>query len=65
MPTTTALCQPRPAGKPWPFAEAADFLGVCEKSLRRLAKANQLRVTRIGEGRVLIPDTEVRRLAGE
>jgi excisionase family DNA binding protein len=54
----------RPVGKPWGVAEAADFLGVSVRSLWRLIDVQAVRVARLGR-RVLVPDTEVRRLAGE
>jgi len=54
----------RPTGKPWGVAEAADFLGISTRTLWRLIDARDVKVTRLGR-RVLVPDTEVRRLAGE
>jgi excisionase family DNA binding protein len=53
----------RAAGKPWSVGEAAQFLGVSERSLWRLIDAKEVKVARLGR-RVLVPDTEVRRLAG-
>jgi excisionase family DNA binding protein len=54
----------RPDGKPWGVSEAADFLGISTRTLWRLIDANDVKVTRLGR-RVLVPDSEVRRLAGE
>ena len=53
----------RPAGKPWGVLEAAEFLGISTRTLWRLIDARDVKVTRLGR-RVLVPDTEVRRLAG-
>jgi len=53
----------RPAGKPWGVAEAATFLGISARTLWRLIDARDVKVTRLGR-RVLVPDAEVRRLAG-
>jgi excisionase family DNA binding protein len=63
--TETAINPVRPLGKPWSLREAADFLGVSERTLGRMAEENKLRVTRIGtgRGRVLIPDAELKRVA--
>jgi excisionase family DNA binding protein len=54
----------RPAGKPWAVAEAAGFLGISARTLWRLIDARNVKVARVGR-RVLVPDSEVRRLAGE
>lgn len=54
----------RPAGKPWAVAEAADFLGISTRTLWRLIDARDVKVSRLGR-RVLVPDSEVRRLAGQ
>ncbi|HKA06082.1 MAG TPA: helix-turn-helix domain-containing protein [Gemmataceae bacterium] len=51
-------------GKPWKVAHAADFLGISARTLWRLIDAREVKVARLGR-RVLIPDSEVRRLAGE
>jgi len=51
-------------GKPWSVAHAADFLGISARTLWRLIDARDVKVTRLGR-RVLVPDSEVRRLAGE
>jgi excisionase family DNA binding protein len=53
----------RPTGKPWGVAEAAEFLGISTRTLWRLIDARDVKVTRLGR-RVLVPDAEVRRLAG-
>jgi excisionase family DNA binding protein len=60
--TATAAPADRPAGKPWPVVEAADFLGISERTLWRLIDARDVKVTRLGR-RVLVIDSEVRRLA--
>jgi hypothetical protein len=54
----------RAPGKPWSLLEAAQFIGICEKTLCRRIKANEVRVIRLG-ARVLVPDAEVRRLSGQ
>lgn len=54
----------RIAGKPWSVTDASDFLGISTRTLWRMIDAKEVRVTRIAR-RVLIPDAEVRRLAGE
>jgi excisionase family DNA binding protein len=54
----------RPAGKPWAVAEAAGFLGNSTRTLWRLIDTRDVKVARVGR-RVLVPDSEVRRLAGE
>jgi excisionase family DNA binding protein len=54
----------RPCGKPWAVGEAAGFLGISPRTLWRLIDAGDVKVTRVGR-RVLVPDNEVRRLAGE
>jgi excisionase family DNA binding protein len=52
-------------GQPWSLAQAAEFLGVSPRTITRLAESGRLRLVRIGlgRGRVLVPDSEVRRLA--
>jgi excisionase family DNA binding protein len=47
------------------LADAAEFLGVSPRTITRLAESGRLRLVRIGlgRGRVLVPDSEVRRLA--
>jgi excisionase family DNA binding protein len=57
----------RSPGRPWSLIEAAEFLHVSTKTLTRLADAGRLKLIRIGtsaRGRILISDSEVRRLAG-
>jgi excisionase family DNA binding protein len=54
----------RPVGKPWAVGAAAEFLGISTRTLWRLIDAHNVKVTRLGR-RVLVPDAEVRRLAGE
>jgi excisionase family DNA binding protein len=55
----------RAPGRPWSLADAAEFLGVSQRTLTRLAEDGRLRLVRIGvgRGRVLVPDAEVQRLA--
>ena len=53
----------RTPGAPWSIPEAAVFLTVSERHLYRLLGANKVRSVRLGRRR-LIPDAEVRRLAG-
>ncbi|MBA4192363.1 MAG: DNA-binding protein [Planctomycetaceae bacterium] len=52
-----------PVGSPWSLIDAATYLGVSRRHLHRLIDAGRVRVTRIGR-RVLVPDSEVRKLAG-
>jgi excisionase family DNA binding protein len=59
-----ATVPPREPGRPWPIAEAAEFLCVSERHLARLGKAGKVRLLRFGR-RVLLSDAEVRRLATE
>jgi excisionase family DNA binding protein len=61
-----ALTQTRPPGQPWTLREAADFLQVSERTITRLIEAEKVKSVRLGlaRGRVLIPDAEIRRLAG-
>jgi excisionase family DNA binding protein len=54
----------RQAGKPWSVAEASQFLGISARTLWRMIDTKEVRVARIGR-RVLVPDSSVRRLAGE
>jgi excisionase family DNA binding protein len=63
--TATKPTTAREAGRPWPLLEAAEYLNVSTRTLTRLAEADQLRLVRLGlgRGRVLVPDSEVRRLA--
>jgi excisionase family DNA binding protein len=62
---TTAALPAREPGRPWPIAEAAQYLSVSSKTLTRLAAAGKLKLIRIGtgRGRVLVPDAELRRIA--
>lgn len=66
MPTPTGVTPgtARPPGKPWDVSEAAEYLRVSTRHLRRLIDAEQVRVIRIGR-RVLLADAEVRRIAAE
>jgi excisionase family DNA binding protein len=64
MPTATMIptATVRPPGAPWSMSEAATYLQVSVRHLQRMADAGHAKSIRIGK-RVLIPDTEVRRLA--
>jgi len=51
-----------------PLKDAADFLNVTDRTLRRWAAAGRLRVLKTsagGSGRVLVPRTELVRILGE
>jgi excisionase family DNA binding protein len=61
-PTTTATT--RPAGKPWTLPEAADFLGVHLRTLRRAIDMNKAKPIRFGR-KVMLSDATVRKLAEE
>jgi excisionase family DNA binding protein len=58
---TTDPTTDRPPGKPWRYAEAAEFLGVSKSTLER-AVANGI-VRTVTLGRPAIPDSELRRIA--
>jgi excisionase family DNA binding protein len=51
-----------PIRKPWPIADAARFLDLSDRHLRRLLDLGLVRDIRFGRRR-LIPDAEVRRIA--
>jgi hypothetical protein len=51
-----------PPGAPWSVADAASFLGISARHLNRLLRGSRVLGDRIGR-RVLLPDSEVRRLA--
>ena len=61
---TEQTTEGRPEGAPWVMRDAWEFLGVGERTFRRMASDGRIRVIRIG-GKPMIPDTEVRRLAAE
>jgi excisionase family DNA binding protein len=63
MPTMTEAI--RAPGRPWGLREAAEYLGVSERTITRLAEAGKLKLIRLGtgRGRVLVPDAELHRLA--
>jgi excisionase family DNA binding protein len=63
--TVTEPIPTRPPGQPWPLALAAQYLDVSPKTIMRMAEAGKLKILRlgIGRGRVLIPDSELRRIA--
>ncbi len=52
----------REVGRPWELLELAQHLHVSKKTLERAIKAGKLKSIRIGR-RVLVPDSEARRLA--
>lgn len=52
----------RPAGQPWSMDAAAEFLQVCRRTLDNYVRKGHLKAIRIGT-RVLLPDSEVRRIA--
>lgn len=47
---------------PWPLADAARQLGVSRRTLERRIADGAIRAIRVG-ARVLLPDSEVRRIA--
>jgi excisionase family DNA binding protein len=55
---------PREPGRPWPIAEAAEYLCISERHLARLGKAGKVKLLYFGR-RVLVSDAEVKRLATE
>lgn len=55
----------RPAGKPWPFAEAATHLGVTVKHLRYLADSGKVAAIRLGKRKRVISDREMTRVCRE
>jgi excisionase family DNA binding protein len=59
---SSPLPPPRPPGAPWRVADAATFLDVSLRHLRRLLATSQVKSIRLGRRR-LIPDAEVQRLA--
>lgn len=61
----TTLPANRPAGKPWDFAEGADYLGISSKHPRYLADVGKVASIKLGERRRLIPDREIRRIEKE
>ena len=63
-PVTIRPTSTRPAGSPWPIADAAAFLTISGRHLHRLLDAGKVRSVRLGRRR-LIPDSEVQRLARE
>jgi excisionase family DNA binding protein len=57
----------RAPGKPWSLSDAATYLGVSKRTITRMAEAGRVRLLRLGtgRGRVLLPDSELRRIATE
>jgi excisionase family DNA binding protein len=51
-------------GAPWEVDAAADYLSVSAKHVRRLIADGRIRAIRVGV-RVLVPDTELQRVANE
>ncbi len=51
-------------GAPWRVQDAAEYLRVSSKHLRKLVAGGKVRSIRLGR-RVLIPDVELRRVAAE
>ena len=64
LPPTRPANDPRPAGKPWSYREAADALGVCEVTVARAARSGRVKSFKLGR-RVLIADAELRRVQVE
>jgi len=63
--TSTAEVKPATShepGRPWELLSLATFLNVSKKTLERAIKAEKLKAIRINR-RVLIPDSEARRVA--
>lgn len=54
----------REPGRPWSYAEAADFLGVCGATVARACRDARIKSIAFGRRR-LIPDDELRRVARE
>ena len=54
----------RELGRPWSYAEAADFLGVCPATVARACRNARIKSIAFGRRR-LIPDAELRRVARE
>ena len=54
----------RGPGRPWSYAEAADFLGVCGATVARACRDGRIHCVAFGRRR-LIPDDELRRVARE
>ncbi|QEL17727.1 helix-turn-helix domain-containing protein [Limnoglobus roseus] len=54
----------RPPGKPWSLADAAAFLGLHVRTVRRAVDAGKVRAIRFGK-RVMIPDEIVKKLASQ
>jgi excisionase family DNA binding protein len=50
------------AGAPWSIADAATYLGVSDRHLKRLISAGKIKQIQIG-ARKLIADSELRRIA--
>jgi excisionase family DNA binding protein len=62
LPVPKSRIVDHPEGAPWSLQDAADFLGVCKETIAIRIADNTIKRIRIGR-RVLIPDTEVKRLS--
>ena len=63
--TTQAESMARPLGSPWTIEDAAAFLGgISPRHLRRLIAEGKVKAVNLGR-RVLIPDSEMIRVANE
>ena len=55
----------RPAGKPWPFTEAAAHIGVTPKHLRYLADIGRISTIKLGKRKRAVSDREMSRICRE
>jgi excisionase family DNA binding protein len=62
--TNASIPQTHEPGAPWPIQDAAKHLGISERHLWRMIQQNKVHSIRFGR-RVLLADTELRRLATE
>ncbi len=62
--SASVLTANRPVGAPWPVPDAAAYLSVSARHLRRLIEAGDVKVVRLGR-RVLIPADELNRIASQ
>jgi hypothetical protein len=61
---TSELPPAREPGRPWSYAAAAEFLGVCPATVARACRGGRIASVALGR-RKLIPDHELRRVARE
>ena len=54
----------REPGRPWSYAEAAEFLGVCTATVARACRDARIKSVAFGRRR-LIPDAELHRVASQ